>query len=260
MYPCFDPATWGPSLDAAVDAVRRGAVVVLPTDTVYGVGADAFDAKAVAAVLAAKGRGRQMPPPVLIPDIRTVDGLARDVPAPARALMEELWPGALTVIVHAQPSLAWDLGDTHGTVALRMPDHEAALALLRRTGPLAVTSANLTGQPAATTADGAREQLGDAVAVYLDGGDSPLGTASTIVDATDPEGLRVVRDGGVTRERLVEIVGAAAFAAEPGDMSADAVAGGAGDARPGDSRPGDTGSGAASAPDGPADPSAEPTG
>ncbi|WP_062136748.1 L-threonylcarbamoyladenylate synthase [Demequina aestuarii] len=215
IYPCFDPATWGPSLDAAVDAVQRGAVVVLPTDTVYGVGADAFQPTAVVAVLAAKGRGRQMPPPVLIPDVRTVDGLARDVPAPARALMEQLWPGALTVIVHAQPSLAWDLGETHGTVALRQPDHGAALALLRRTGPLAVTSANLTGQPAATTAEGARDQLGDAVAVYLDGGDSPLGTASTIVDATDPAGLRVVRDGGVPRARLIEIAGAESFAPEP---------------------------------------------
>jgi len=214
IYPCFDPSTWGPSLDAAVDAVQRGAVVVLPTDTVYGVGADAFNADAVAAVLAAKGRGRQMPPPVLIPNLRTVDGLARDVPAPARALMEALWPGALTVIVHAQPSLAWDLGETHGTVALRMPDHAAALALLTRTGPLAVTSANRTGEPAATTAEGAREQLDSAVAVYLDGGPSPLGTASTIVDATDSRGLRVVRDGGVTRERLLEIAGADAFVPE----------------------------------------------
>nr|WP_152649248.1 L-threonylcarbamoyladenylate synthase [Demequina flava] len=214
MLACSDPATWGPSLDAAVDAVSRGAVIVLPTDTVYGVGADAFRADAVAAVLAAKGRGRQMPPPVLIPDIRTVAGLGMDVPATATALMEELWPGALTVIVHAQPSLAWDLGDTHGTVALRMPDHPAALALLKRTGPLAVTSANKTGQPAATTASAAQEQLGESVAVYLDGGDSPLGTASTIVDATDPAGLRVVRDGGVSRDRLVEIVGAEAFAPE----------------------------------------------
>ena len=220
IYPCFDPATWGPSLDAAVDAVQRGAVIVLPTDTVYGVGADAFNADAVAAVLAAKGRGRQMPPPVLIPHLRTVDGLARDVPAPARALMVALWPGALTVIVHAQLSLAWDLGETHGTVALRMPDHAAALALLGRTGPLAVTSANRTGEPAATTADGARAQLGDAVAVYLDGGDSPLATASTIVDATDPAGLRVVRDGGLSRERLVEIAGAEAFAPEPTPASA----------------------------------------
>lgn len=187
---------------------------MLPTDTVYGVGADAFNPDAVAAVLAAKGRGRQMPPPVLIPSVGTVDGLARDVSGPARALMEEFWPGALTVIVWAQPSLAWDLGDTFGTVALRVPDHTATLALLARTGPLAVTSANRTGAPAATTAEDAREQLGDAVAVYLDAGDSPLGLASTIVDATTPDGLRIVRFGGVSREEIVEIVGEDALARE----------------------------------------------
>lgn len=210
ILPCFDPATWGPSLDAAVYAVSRGDVVVLPTDTVYGVGADAFQPEAVARVLAAKGRDRQMPPPVLIPSLRTVDGLARDVPAPARALMEACWPGPLTVIVQAQPSLAWDLGETHGTVALRVPDHAAALALLARTGPLAVTSANRTGQAPATTAEDAKAQLGDAVSVFLDAGDSPLGVASTIVDATG-SALRVVRDGGVPWERLVEIVGVGAF-------------------------------------------------
>ncbi|WP_291382738.1 L-threonylcarbamoyladenylate synthase [Demequina sp.] len=210
ILPCFDPATWGPSLDAAVHALSRGEVVVLPTDTVYGVGCDAFQPEAVARVLAAKGRDRQMPPPVLIPSAQTVDGLARDVPAPARALMEALWPGPLTVIVSAQPSLAWDLGETRGTVALRVPDHAAALALLARTGPLAVTSANRTGNSAATTADDAERQLGDAVSVYLDGGDSPLGVASTIVDATGPA-LRIVREGGVSGDRLVEIVGAQAF-------------------------------------------------
>ena len=210
ILPCFDPATWGPSLDAAVQAVQNGQVIVLPTDTVYGVGADAFQPDAVAAVLAAKGRGRQMPPPVLIPNVRTVDGLARDVPDSALKLMERFWPGALTVIVLAQPSLAWDLGDTNGTVALRVPDHAAALALLERTGPLAVTSANKTGAPAATRAEHARDQLKDAVAIYLDAGDSPLGVASTIVDATGPR-LRVVREGGISRDEIVETVGAAAM-------------------------------------------------
>ncbi len=183
---------------------------MLPTDTVYGVGADAFQPEAVARVLAAKGRDRQMPPPVLIPSVRTVDGLAHDVSASARALMDACWPGPLTVIVAAQPSLAWDLGETRGTVALRVPDHSAALALLARTGPLAVTSANQTGHPAATTADDAKEQLGDAVSVYLDAGDSALGVASTIVDATG-SALRVVREGGVSWDRLVEIVGVQAF-------------------------------------------------
>lgn len=210
ILPCFDPATWGPSLDAAVEAVAAGRVIVLPTDTVYGIGADAFQPDAVAAVLAAKGRDRQMPPPVLIPNARTVDGLARDVSAPARTLMERFWPGALTIIVWAQPSLAWDLGETHGTVALRVPSHKAALALLERTGPLAVTSANRTGAPAALAAEHARDQLRDSVSVYLDAGPSPIGVASTIVDATG-ERLRIVRGGGIAREEIVDAVGADAL-------------------------------------------------
>ena len=224
ILPCYDPATWGPSIDAAVHALSRGEIVVLPTDTVYGVGADAFQPDAVARVLAAKGRGRQMPPPVLIPDVRTVDGLARDVSAQARALMEAFWPGPLTVILHAQPSLMWDLGETQGTVALRVPDHAAARALLTRTGPLAVTSANLTGAPAATTIEGAQSQLGAAVSVYLDSGESPLGLASTIVDATG-DSLTVVRDGGISRAQLEAVVGADAFeAAEPAEDSREAPA------------------------------------
>lgn len=222
ILPCFDPATWGPSLDAAVHAASRGEVIVLPTDTVYGVGADAFSPDAVSRLLAAKGRGRHMPPPVLIPSVRTVDGLARDVPAAARALMDAFWPGSLTIIVKSQPSLAWDLGDTNGTVALRIPNHLAALALLARTGPLAVTSANVTGRPAATTAEDAQEQLGLAVSVYLDAGDSPLGVASTIVDATGPS-LSVVREGGVSLARLVEVVGEGAFA-PPGAAASEAAA------------------------------------
>jgi len=195
--------------------------VVLPTDTVYGLGANAFNADAVASLLAAKGRGRQSPPPVLIPNIRTVEGLGRDVPAAARALMEKLWPGALTVIVHAHLSLAWDLGDTQGTVALRMPDHAAALALLGRTGPLAVSSANLTGAPAATNARDAERQLGESVRVYLDGGDAPGGTASTIVDATDPAGLRVVREGAIATARLIAIAGEGAFAIDVDEGEAE---------------------------------------
>ncbi len=200
-----DPQSWGPSLDEAVAALQRGAVVVLPTDTVYGIGADAFDADAVAALLAAKGRGRQMPPPVLVPDVRTLDGLATDVTDDIRALVERFWPGGLTVILTAQPMLAWDLGETHGTVALRMPDHPAALALLRRTGPLAVSSANRTGQPAAMSAQEAHDQLGASVQVYLDGGDAPGGVASTIVDATGPR-MRVVRAGAITVDDLRSVV------------------------------------------------------
>jgi tRNA threonylcarbamoyl adenosine modification protein (Sua5/YciO/YrdC/YwlC family) len=201
---CTDPATWGPAIDEAVHALARGGLVVLPTDTVYGIGADAFTPPAVAALLAAKGRGRQMPPPVLVPDALTLDGLCVDVPDEVRALVEAFWPGGLTVICRSQPSLAWDLGETRGTVAVRMPDHPAALALLRRTGPLAVSSANLSGEPAALTAADAERQLGASVQVYLDGGPVPGGVASTIVDATD--GLRVVRAGAISAERLREVV------------------------------------------------------
>lgn len=201
-----DPQSWGPAIDEAVNAVQRGGLVVLPTDTVYGIGADAFTPEAVAALLAAKGRGRHQPPPVLVGDIRTLDGLARDVPPGARALAERFWPGALTIICHAQPSLAWDLGDTHGTVALRQPDHPAALALLTRTGPLAVSSANRTGVPPATTAQGAHAQLGASVTVYLDAGTSPGGVASSIVDATGPV-LRLVRAGAISLAELREVTG-----------------------------------------------------
>ncbi len=185
----------------AVDVVGAGGLVVLPTDTVYGVGCDAFNAEAVAALLAAKGRGREMPPPVLVPNPRTVDGLARDVPEYARALIERFWPGPLTIVLRAQSSLLWDLGDTNGTVAVRMPADETALELLRAVGPMAVTSANRTGTPAATTAAGALEQLGEAVGAYLDGGPSTSTTASTIVDCTG-EAPVIVREGPLGRAAI----------------------------------------------------------
>jgi len=209
MSPVFDCTTEdgrAAGVAAAVEAVRAGEVVVLPTDTVYGVGADAFSPEAVAAVLAAKGRGREMPPPVLVPSPRTVDGLATAVPDWARDLITELWPGPLTLVFHAPASLMWDLGDTNGTVALRMPEDDIALAVLSEVGPMAVTSANLTGSPAATTVLEAAAQLGGAVSVYLDGGPSRGGAASTIVDCTT-ESPTVLREGGVSVERLQEILG-----------------------------------------------------
>jgi L-threonylcarbamoyladenylate synthase len=189
----------------AASAVQRGEVVVLPTDTVYGVGADAFDAAAVAAVLAAKGRGRNVPPPVLVPSVRTLDGIATDLPDAARELVSAFWPGPLTLVCRAQPGLDWDLGDTNGTVAVRMPLHRVALALLELTGPMAVTSANLTGQPPATTVDEAVEQLGDTVSVYLDGGPTPSSAASTIIDVTG-DAPRVLRAGPLDLDRLRAVV------------------------------------------------------
>lgn len=193
------------AVTAASQAVQRGDLVVIPTDTVYGIGADAFDADAVRGLLKAKGRGRNMPPPVLVSSASTVDALATDLPGYARALIEEFWPGPLTIVCRQQPSLQWDLGDTRGTVAIRMPDHDVALAVLERTGPLAVSSANKTGQPAATDADAVLEMLGEDVAVVIDSGTSPGGQSSTIVDVTGSQG-RVLRRGALSLEHLNEVL------------------------------------------------------
>lgn len=193
------------AVEAASLAVQRGELIVLPTDTVYGVGADAFDPAAVRGLLAAKGRGREMPPPVLISAATTLDALAVRVPGYARALVEAFWPGPLTLVCHQQTSLQWDLGDTRGTVAVRMPDHDVAREILERTGPLAVSSANKTGMPAATDADQAAEMLGDDVAVIVDAGPAPGGEASTIIDVTGTQG-RVLRHGALTLAQLNEVL------------------------------------------------------
>lgn len=195
----------------ARQAIGKGELVVIPTDTVYGVAADAFSPAAVQRLLEAKGRDRTAPPPVLIPGIPTLDALAETVPDEVRALVAEFWPGGLTIILRARRTLDWDLGETRGTVALRMPSDKIALELLAETGPLAVSSANATGEPAATTAAAAEAMLGDAVAVYLDAGEAGQ-VASTIVDATgleSPHGkLRIVRSGVIPDAEIVRIVGA----------------------------------------------------
>ena len=192
------PLTTGqPDTDAVVRAIRCGECVVMPTDTVYGIAADAFDPRAVQRLLDAKGRGRDMPPPVLIADAEGLDEIAVDVPDGARALAEAFWPGALTLIVPARPRAGLDLGDTHGTIAVRVPDHDLARALLRCTGPLAVSSANTTGLAPATTVDQARAMLGDSVARYVDGGPTPGQTPSTILDFASSRRGHVVRQGAI---------------------------------------------------------------
>jgi tRNA threonylcarbamoyl adenosine modification protein (Sua5/YciO/YrdC/YwlC family) len=195
-FDCSKPADRAAGIDAATAAIAAGDLVVLPTDTVYGLAADAFSADAVQRLVSAKGRGRDMPPPVLIGAPATLEALAIEVPAWLRAMTAELWPGPLTVVCREQPSLNWDLGDTRQTVAVRVPNHDVALAVLKATGPLAVSSANLTGEPAATTIDDAERMLGDAVAVYLDAGTSPGGMASTILDVTAAT-PRILRDGPI---------------------------------------------------------------
>ncbi len=203
-----------PAYRAAVDAIEAGDLVVLPTDTVYGLAADAFKADAVQRLLDAKGRGRDMPPPVLISVVESLDALATDVPEDGRKLCQEFWPGPLTVICHAQGSLMWDLGDTQGTVALRVPDHENTRELLSRTGPLAVSSANLSGQPAALDVYDAEAQLAESVAVYLDGGEVTGGQPSTIVDLTG-EVPHVVRIGALSMEQIRKVVPEATTDLEP---------------------------------------------
>lgn len=200
-------------------AIGRGELVVIPTDTVYGIAADAFSPEAVDRLLDAKGRDRTAPPPVLVPGVPTLDALAEVVPSEVRALVDEFWPGGLTVILRARPSLDWDLGETRGTVALRQPSDPIALELLSETGPLAVSSANRTGEPAATTAAEAEGMLGERVALYLDAGS--VGSAypsadprsgSTIVDAIGlehPDGkLRIVRHGVIPEAEILRVVGA----------------------------------------------------
>lgn len=206
VYDYQDEQAREDSLEAAHAAIREGKLIVLPTDTVYGIGADAFNAEAVQALLEAKGRGRDVPPPVLVGDSGVLHALGVDFPPIVEDLVDEYWPGALTIIVKAQPSLMWDLGETAGTVALRMPNHEAALALLKKTGPLAVSSANRHGKEAATSIMNAATQLGDAVEVYIDAGTSPGGVPSTIIDATvDP--IEILRPGAISEEEIVEKFG-----------------------------------------------------
>lgn len=203
-FDCAVPDDRGEGLRAAAAAIARGELVVLPTDTVYGVAADAFTPRAVDALLLAKNRGREMPVPVLVGSLQTLEGVVDALPALGRELAEAFWPGALTLVARHTPGLAWDLGDSRGTVAVRMPLHPVALELLATTGPLAVSSANLTGDAPARDVGEAMAQLGDTVAVYLDGGPSPGDAPSTIVDVTG-EVPRVLRAGALPLDRLREV-------------------------------------------------------
>ena len=208
IFECADETQRAAGLAAATAAVLKGALVVLPTDTVYGIGADAFRPSAVQSLLAAKGRDRDMPPPVLVGSVRAASALVEDLGPYGQELIDEFWPGGLTVVCRASRSLKWDLGESKGTVAVRMPQHPVALELLAETGPMAVSSANLTGHPPAMTAADAREEFGDAVEVYLDGGRCETDIPSTIVDLTG-DMPRLLRGGAVSIGRLREVAAVA---------------------------------------------------
>ena len=214
IYNCLETSEALAGLRLARQAIGRGDLVVLPTDTVYGIAADAFNTVAVQKLLDAKGRGRQSPPPVLVAGIDTMAALAEQITPEMEKLAEAFWPGGLTIVVSARPTLAWDLGETNGTVALRMPDHELVREFLSETGPLAVSSANLTGKPAALTASEALDQLGDRVSIYLDAGTSSGSrVGSTIVDATptrDGKPARILREGTISRDAIRDVLGSIA--------------------------------------------------
>ncbi|OBH16322.1 L-threonylcarbamoyladenylate synthase [Mycolicibacter sinensis] len=206
VFDCADVEQRAAGIAAAIDAVRGGRLAVLPTDTVYGIGADAFNVAGVTALLAAKRRGRDMPVGVLVGSWNSIDGLALVVPDTARELIRAFWPGAISLIVTQAPSLQWDLGEARGTVMVRMPLHPVALEVLQAVGPMAVSSANVSGSAAAVDAAEARRQLGDAVDVYLDAGPAEQGEASTIVDLTGPA-PRIVRSGPISAEQIGAVLG-----------------------------------------------------
>lgn len=191
-------------IEQAALRLRAGDPVVLPTDTVYGVAADAFRPEGCARLFAVKQRERRFPLPVLLRSPKQLLGLCTSVPDVAERLMAAYWPGPLTMIVPADANLRWDLGEARGTVAVRMPLDDVALDAIRAVGPLAVTSANRSGQPPATTAAEAYAQLGDDVPVYLDDGERSSLAPSTIVDLTRraPE---VLRSGGLDEEEILAV-------------------------------------------------------
>ncbi|MCT2592379.1 threonylcarbamoyl-AMP synthase [Streptomyces sp. N2-109] len=204
-YDCTDATDRRTGLREAASAVRRRELVVMPTDTVYGIGADAFSVEAVGELLEAKGRGRGMPSPVLVGSPNTLHGLVTDFSERAWELVDAFWPGALTIVAKHQPSLTWDLGETRGTVAVRMPLHPVALELLTEFGPMAVSSANLSGHPAPQDCDAAQEMLGESVSVYLDGGPTPDTAPSSIVDVTGEVPV-LLRAGALSAEELRKVV------------------------------------------------------
>ncbi|MGH3241983.1 MAG: L-threonylcarbamoyladenylate synthase [Spirillospora sp.] len=259
-YDCSDPMERTRGIAEAVSAVRRGELIVLPTDTVYGVGADAFTADAVRALLDAKGRGREMPPPVLVGSVRAATALVENLGTYGQDLVDEFWPGALTLVCRANRNLMWDLGETKGTVALRMPMHELAVELLKETGPMAVSSANLSGRPAARDAEEAEKMLGDAVSVYLDAGVTGHSDPSTIVDLTGSV-PRLLRAGAISEDKIRSVVGVLLTEEdepdEPDDLDAQDEAADA-PSGPEIAKPSLTKRAPSEAPDEPAEPSTDP--
>jgi L-threonylcarbamoyladenylate synthase len=188
------------AIQTALEILRKGGLVAFPTDTVYGVGALAFDGKAVESIYTAKDRPIEKAIPILIGDAADMEKVGMDIPDVAHQLAARFWPGPLTCIVPKKPTLPEAVSATD-TVGVRVPDHEVARALLRAAGPMAVTSANISGQPSPSTAQEVLAQLGGRIDLIIDGGTTPGGVPSTLVDCTEKE-LKILREGPISLEEI----------------------------------------------------------
>jgi len=188
------------SIQSALKILRNGGLVAFPTDTVYGVGALAFDGKAVESIYRAKNRPIEKAIPILIADAADMEKVGTNIPDITYQLAARFWPGPLTCVIPKQPTLPEAVSATE-TVGVRVPDHEVARTLLRAAGPMAVTSANISGQPSPSTAQEVFAQLGGRIDLVIDGGTTPGGVPSTLVDCTGAE-LKILREGPLTLEEI----------------------------------------------------------
>ena len=195
------PATSSSAILRAVEVLRLGGLVAFPTDTVYGIGALGFNGRAVQSIYTAKDRPIEKAIPILIGEMADIDQVAMDVPKRAYLLAQRFWPGPLTILAPKRPDLPEAVSAT-SMIGVRVPDHEIARALLRAAGALAVTSANLSGHPSPTTAEEVFAQLGGRIELIIDGGKTPGGTPSTLVDCMGDE-FRILREGPITKTELV---------------------------------------------------------
>lgn len=193
------------ALQRALEILQLGGLVAFPTDTVYGVGALAFDGAAVESIYAAKDRPVEKAIPVLIGDADDLAKVSAEVPEIALKLATRFWPGPLTLVMPKHPKLP-EAVSAAPTVGVRIPDHPVARALLRLAGPMAVTSANLSGQPSPSTAQEVFAQLGGRIALILDGGKTPGGVPSTVVDCIGVE-PQVLRAGAIPKSEIMAVSG-----------------------------------------------------
>ena len=193
------------ALQIALVILHKGGLVAFPTDTVYGLGALAFNGAAVESIYLAKDRPTEKAIPVLIWDVIDLEKVSDDIPDDARALASRFWPGPLTVIVPKRRTLPEAVSAT-STVGVRVPDHSVARELLRAAGPMAVTSANISGQPSPATAQEVFDQLKGRIELIIDGGRTPSGVPSTLVDCTGSE-IKVLREGPISLEQILVTLG-----------------------------------------------------